>query len=418
MYMTHSTRSASHPADILIYDEERDTHARVSFGDALLATGLFEFVANGKHTYKAPTAPDDAAVLAGGMTLADWGTGAAALLAASLDGTAVPATAKDVVVCVARPFIEHSMLSAILTVAGADTGATLFGPSDMRTPRIRGRTHTVYDYRQTPTFELCSCVLWQRSRPTRPSRRSRGMRAPPSFLCPVSFAAASHTVADECTSVWCNRSHYTGHFKSVITKPQNVFVMRDVMANGYRAGGNTRFFGLTKDGYDAETARTEIGARLNFEADAGEDPIYASMLAFPMDIGQADKIHNEITVTSRLLPWETHAPNNRDGFPGGAAMYNYYKKTLNLEQIHYGEDLRASQHMEYMSQVRARGECFALGLLGVRAARDTPTIPDDSPPLACTGLDQQLALLHGPLPLLRPGHQGLHRLPCWRWPLG
>tara|TARA_B100001109_G_scaffold24354_1_gene17878 strand:+ start:4151 stop:4894 length:744 start_codon:yes stop_codon:yes gene_type:complete len=32
---------------------------------------------------------------------------------------------------VTRPFIEHLMLSAIVTVAGRDTGATLFGPADM-----------------------------------------------------------------------------------------------------------------------------------------------------------------------------------------------------------------------------------------------------------------------------------------------
>ena len=32
---------------------------------------------------------------------------------------------------IARPFIEHYMMSAIMTVSGRDTGAMLFGPSDM-----------------------------------------------------------------------------------------------------------------------------------------------------------------------------------------------------------------------------------------------------------------------------------------------
>ena len=36
----------------------------------------------------------------------------------------------EIVIC--RPFIEHLMLSAIVTVAGRDTGATLFGPADMQ----------------------------------------------------------------------------------------------------------------------------------------------------------------------------------------------------------------------------------------------------------------------------------------------
>ena len=32
-------------------------------------------------------------------------------------------------IVVARPFIEHAMLSAVLAVSGSDTGATCFGPS-------------------------------------------------------------------------------------------------------------------------------------------------------------------------------------------------------------------------------------------------------------------------------------------------
>ena len=34
-------------------------------------------------------------------------------------------------IVIARPFIEHLMMSAVMTVAGRDTGATLFGPADM-----------------------------------------------------------------------------------------------------------------------------------------------------------------------------------------------------------------------------------------------------------------------------------------------
>ena len=71
----------------------------------------------------------------------------------------------EIVVC--RPFIEHLMLSAIVTVAGRDTGATLFGPADMQ--------------------------------------------------------------ISANTSVKTIEGHYTCHTKSVITKPQNVMVMRDIM---------------------------------------------------------------------------------------------------------------------------------------------------------------------------------------------
>ena len=35
-------------------------------------------------------------------------------------------------ITLARPFIEHHMLSAVAAVSGRDTGATLYGPADMR----------------------------------------------------------------------------------------------------------------------------------------------------------------------------------------------------------------------------------------------------------------------------------------------
>jgi len=38
----------------------------------------------------------------------------------------------EVSLVIARPFIEHRMMSAVLAVAGADTGVTLFGPADMQ----------------------------------------------------------------------------------------------------------------------------------------------------------------------------------------------------------------------------------------------------------------------------------------------
>eukprot|EP00966_Prymnesium_polylepis_P254924 5890315-Prymnesium_polylepis.1 len=51
---------------------------------------------------------------------------AGAVLACVLSGIWVPAE-----IVIARPFIEHLMLSAVVCVAGRDTGATLFGPADM-----------------------------------------------------------------------------------------------------------------------------------------------------------------------------------------------------------------------------------------------------------------------------------------------
>ena len=46
-----------------------------------------------------------------------------------------------VCITIARPFIEHLMMSCIATVSGKDTGATLFGPADMRERHDHESTH-------------------------------------------------------------------------------------------------------------------------------------------------------------------------------------------------------------------------------------------------------------------------------------
>jgi len=143
--------------------------------------------------------------------------------------------------------------------------------------------------------------------------------------------------------------HYTGHFKSVVTKPQNVYVLRDIMANGYRGGGNAAFFDKTGD---LGAASRKIQERLNFD-NQDRDEIFPSLLAFPMSVNQAEKLHNEISITSRLLPWDVHDKVHKS-FPGGQDMYDLYNGKMSLEQVHFGEDLRASENMEYMSQVRGR----------------------------------------------------------------
>jgi len=261
-------------ADVLIYDEERDVHVKISFKAALAATGVAELI---KKEDVVIGKKDDGS----DYKLSDWNKDAGSLA----NGT-VNAATKKIAICLARPFIEHAMLSAVLTVSGQDTGATIFGPSDMQ--------------------------------------------------------------ISANTSVKTIEGHYTGHFKSVVTKPQNVYVLRDIMANGYRAGCNTKFF--APDG-EFDTMRQNIQARLNFE-NLDADDVQPSLLAFPMMMKQVEEIQNEITVTTRLLPWDVNgAPGARHkSFPGGPEMYKLYNGAMQLEQIHFGEDLRASENMEYMTQ--------------------------------------------------------------------
>jgi hypothetical protein len=111
--------------DILIYDEERDVQVKISLKDAAKATGLFEEDGN---TLKYKASVDQTKI-----KLSD-GKGGIVDAAGYLDELkkALKGEASTAAICLARPFIEHAMLSAVLTVSGQDTGATIFGPSDMQ----------------------------------------------------------------------------------------------------------------------------------------------------------------------------------------------------------------------------------------------------------------------------------------------
>jgi len=307
--------------DLLIFDEEADRHVRIAFEDALMATGLvqkpqdlidavkaavdaaakavaetnlaasmeYRLVDDSKKTTKMKTTGE------GTIELSEWLDRIKKLVKANRSPSAEdPKDLKDACIVIARPFIEHAMLSAVVAVSGGDTGATIFGPSDMQ--------------------------------------------------------------ISANTSVKVIEGHYTGHFKAVVTKPQNVFVLKDIMANGYRAGGNVKFFGKT-----ADEIKTGLQSRLNFD-DVESDAAMPSMLAFPMTAEQYESgaMDTVMSVTTRLLPWEV-TNGSHNSFPGGADMQKLYEGLIGLRAIHFGEDLRASENMEYMSQGSANNALCFLG---------------------------------------------------------
>ncbi len=135
---------------------------------------------------------------------------------------------------------------------------------------------------------------------------------------------------------------------SVSTKPQNVLVLRDVACGGYVAGGNTRFFGEAASG-NSETInirdiKDSINRRLSFEDGDGE---YESMLAFVAPSGDGAKRDQVISISQRFLPWEVQK-GSKDYFPGGQAGFDAYK-SIGLESIHFGEDVRAAENMEFIA---------------------------------------------------------------------
>ena len=173
-----------------------------------------------------------------------------------------------IAIVLARPFIEHSMLSAVVTVAGADTGSTLYGPADMQ---LSSNT-------QTKVIE----------------------------------------------------GHFTCHTKALVSKPENVFVQRDIMSGGYLGGRSTMFFA---DGNpSAQNIKEALNARFeaNYEEEMPSRARMPSMLAYlvPTSDGFVD---NDGAFDLR----------GGSGFPGGEGLLKGYNDL-------FGEAYTTGQDMSFM----------------------------------------------------------------------
>ena len=104
--------------DIVIYDEEADKHVHITFEAACKAAGLLDAGAAGIDLGKITAA-------------CPWTSDVPNAIKDAKDGK-YNANTKNVCLVVCRPFIEHLMMSAVMTVSGRDTGATLFGPAGKR----------------------------------------------------------------------------------------------------------------------------------------------------------------------------------------------------------------------------------------------------------------------------------------------
>lgn len=199
---------------------------------------------------------------------------------------------------ITRPFIEHRMLSMIVTVAGADTGVTAYGQSD---------------------FQIARNV-----------------------------------------NVKMIEGHYTFYSKAVVTKPKNIFVLEDVQCNGYIGGSDTTWFGdrtamekgMTYRAYIEDqqansgltagavfdNVENELKARLDKDED--NDPsAYASMLAFacPYDTNAKFFQHQMFAISGAPLPWEPNMVSDRF-FPGGLPFFQAYTQMYGLGYISQSSD--------------------------------------------------------------------------------
>ena len=150
--------------DMLIYDEEADRHVRIQWKEAVKACLVQKTSGQGEAAIGPPSG--NGGVLAGttvaggekmgevgqdgvnkDLTAGDWKDLAQKWSVYNDEPTnenwneANTEAGRDVRIVVARPFIEHLMHNAVLTVAGRDTGATLFGPAECATRKSKTRAH-------------------------------------------------------------------------------------------------------------------------------------------------------------------------------------------------------------------------------------------------------------------------------------
>ena len=183
--------------------------------------------------------------------------------------------------------------------------------------------------------------------------------------------------------------------------------MRDVACAGYVAGGNCRFFAENDDGqYTVDACNANLMSRLSFADDVTDK--YASMMAFPAHEGQfkGGQLDTCMSVTTRVLPWEVQNNTTHDSFPGGHKMYLAYNRKLNLNQVHYGEDMKAAENQARSPSPLA--PCTASRRL-------------TASPFACAGfyfprIHQQQHVLSRSPPQVRPVHEDLYVSHAWPGP--
>ena len=150
--------------------------------------------------------------------------------------------------------------------------------------------------------------------------------------------------------------------------------MRDIMATGYQAGGNCRWFGCSTandtksmDGagtpLDAASVAQAMQDRLAFTDDASGE--YGSMLAFGSSYDDAVNSSRDqvISISERLLPWEIGRANPpaKSYFPGGEDGFRAYMNPYGLNTLHFGEDVRAQENMEFIAQGSVNNALCFLG---------------------------------------------------------
>ena len=318
--------------DIMIYDEEKDQHVHVTFREALYAAGVGAADApatTGRSTLagehprrralnKTVVATRSGAVAQGpaGGSWGCWcGPGLPHLYAWPPDPENMIATVAKGVwlpieIVIARPFIEHLAMSAIMCVSGRDTGATLFGP---------GR-HA----------DLCQHVGEDhRGALYMPHEIGHHARRRTSWCCATSCFRATWPAA---TPRWLGQEFAGEGSKYTLTGPLTGNQVTEGITK--RLSIDRRRLGRVRvDDRVCGAVRRRQQARPGHLA-----------LAPPASVGGDASVGQQQGI-----------------LPGRQRGFKLYDHRYNLGQIHFGEDVRAAENMEFISQGSVNNALCFLG---------------------------------------------------------
>ena len=84
------------------------------------------------------------------------------------------------------------------------------------------------------------------------------------------------------------------------------------------------------------------------------------MLAFPEEFEMATQRDQVISISNRVLPWDTTNADSHMHFPGGKKGWAA-AAGKGLEGIHYGEDLRATANQDFIAASTVNNSLCFLG---------------------------------------------------------
>ena len=219
----------------------------------------------------------------------------------------------DVRIVLARPFIEHLMHNVIMTVAGRDTGATLFGPADMQLSVTLDPCPSTTAER-TPLRLRCLC---------RPTRRSRPSRA----TTPATSRPSSPS------------RRTSGHARRRVRGLRGRAATRAVFAD---SGGKVMSWPRPRARPSRRASRSPTTTTDRYAVDAR-----LPVLGGQFESGQLDTV---MSVTDAPAPVGGQQRRRTTPPSRAATRCSSVQGRAPARQVHYGEDMKAAENQDFISQ--------------------------------------------------------------------